>query len=156
MNSLRVVLAGLLFITVGLIPVVAADAKPASPSKVVDSLYRASLAHSNDSDATSLGYAKPYISPDLWARIQKKLNQPVAKGDAPDIEGDLFLDAQDVPTGFLVGTTTVADDKAQVIINLRWANEKRRYSVYLQQIDGAWKVTDVNYGKDGKLSDLLK
>jgi len=26
----------------------------------------------------------------------------------------------------------------------------------LVQINGAWEITDVDYGKDGKLSDLLK
>jgi hypothetical protein len=134
----------------------AADTAKTSPSDVVKALYNTCLKKSDGFDAASVALTKPYLSPDLYARIQRKLNQPVPKGDAPDIDGDLFLDAQDLPTSFVVGSTTLAGDKAQVLVTLKWSDEKRRYTVELQQIDGAWKVTDVNYGKDGKLSDLLK
>jgi len=84
------------------------------------------------------------------------VNQPVPKGDAPDIEGDVFLNAQDVPDKFEVGQATIDKDNAKVDVTLRWSKEKRHYTVLLKQVSGAWKVYDVNYGSDGTLTALLK
>ena len=85
----------------------------------------------------------------------KKLNQPVAKGDAPDIEGDLFLGCQEPPSKFEVGEISVDGTKAKVEVTLIWPGEKRQYTVLLEQVQGTWRVYDVDYGKDGKLTDLL-
>jgi len=38
---------------------------------------------------------------------------------------------------------------------LIWPSEKRHLTVLLTQLKGAWKVYDVIYDKDGKLTDLL-
>ena len=147
----------LLFATLGLVSRAAADPAPdpGSPAGVVQALYHSDLDHFGF-DAASVKSSKPWVAPDLYARMLKKVNQPTPKGDAPDIEGDLFFDAQDTPTSFNVGKVTLADTKAQVEVNMKWDAEKRTYTVLLQKIDGSWKVTDVNYGKDGRLSELLK
>ncbi len=79
----------------------------------------------------------------------------MAQGDAPDIEGDVFLGCQDLPKNFTIGATSVHETKAKIEVTLIWPDEKRRYTVLLQQIEGAWKVYEVIYDKDGKLTDLL-
>jgi hypothetical protein len=132
----------------------AATADSDTPATVVKALYRSSLDHFGFSPE-SVKAAKPFVTPDLYARMLKKVNEPTPKGDAPDIEGDLFLNAQDVPTKWEVGDSSITAAKAEVKVNLHWDSEKRQYTVLLKQVDGAWKVYDVDYGKDGKLSDLL-
>jgi len=125
-----------------------------SPSKVVYYLFRSAKIHFGF-DADIVKNYKPWLTPDLYARIEKKANAPVPKGDAPDIEGDLFLDSQEPPTSFEVGKESIDKTTAKVPVTLTWPSEKRQETVLLKQVDGAWKVYDVDFGKDGKLTDLL-
>jgi hypothetical protein len=135
-----------------------ANAAPAadSPAGVTTALYRSSLDHFSGFDQPNLTRVKPWITPELYARLVKKLNQPVAKGDAPDIEGDVFLDCEDPPKSFTVGEASIHESTARVEVTLIWPDEKRRYTVLLKQVQGAWKISDVIFDKkDGKLTDLL-
>jgi len=154
MKSIRRQLIVLLVIAFG--PLVPTSAEPAteSPDAVVNALYHSSMKNFGFSpDAVKA--TKPWVTPELYKRMWKKVNQPVPKGDAPDIEGDLFLNCQDAPTKLTVGKATINGTKAQVEVALAFGDEKRKYTVLLEQVGGAWKVSDVNYGKDGKLTDLL-
>ncbi len=126
-----------------------------SPSDVTNALLHTALKHFG-MDATNLKLEKQWLTPDLYARLVKKANEPVAKGDAPDIEGDVFLNSQEDPTSISVGKAEIDHDKATVEVTLKFDQEKVKYDVLLKQIDGAWKVYDVDYRKDGKLTDLLK
>jgi hypothetical protein len=126
-----------------------------SPAVVVQALYKVDLKHFGF-DETVLKADRPYLAPDLYARLLKKANQPVAPGDAPDIEGDVIFNAQDMPTHYVVGKASIDQASAQVGVDLAWDSDKRHYTVRLQQINGAWKVTDIDFGQDGKLTDLLK
>jgi hypothetical protein len=133
------------------------DAAPApdSPAGVTSSLLHTALKHIGFTSDT-LKTEKQYITPDLYSRLMKKANQPVAKGDAPDIEGDVFLNCQDDPTGIEIGKATIDHDKATVEVVISFDQEKQHNKVLLQQVNGAWKVYDIVYDKDGKLTDLLK
>jgi len=149
----RLGIAALLLTFISMPSVVAAPATD-SPETVVRALYKSSLAHFGFSPE-SVKLDKAWVTPDLYARMWKKVNVPTPKGDAPDIEGDLFLNAQDTPTKMEFGDASITSTKAKVIVTLHWDSEKRPYTVLLKQVDGAWKVYDVDYGKDGKLTDLL-
>ena len=127
---------------------------PLSPGAVVETVYRTSLAHFGF-DVENVKRLKPWIAPDLYARMWKKVNVPTPPGDAPDIEGDLFLNCQDEPTQMKFGATSINGDKASVEVHLFFDSEERTYSVKLEEIHGAWKIRDVDFGKDGKLTDLL-
>ena len=143
----------LLIASSAVLPLAAAPATD-SPDTVVQALYRSSLDHFGFDPAT-VKSSKPWVTPELYVRMWKKVNQPVPKGDAPDIEGDLFFDAQDLPTKYEVGKPSIDQNKAKVPVTVIFGGEKRHYTVLLEQIDGAWKVSDVHYGKDGNLTDLL-
>ena len=125
-----------------------------TPADVARALYRSSLAHFGFSP-DSVKLTKPWVTPELYARVWKKVNEPTPKGDVPAIDGDLFLNAQDVPTKWDIGDAAITGSKARVNVILHWDKEQRLYTVLLKQVDGAWKVYDVDFGKDGKLSDLL-
>jgi len=103
----------------------------------------------------SVKLTKPWVAPELYAHLWKKVNAPQPKEGPPDIEGDLFLDCQDIPTKFEIGDLSITPTKAKVNVILHWDSEKRRYTVLLEQVNGAWKIYDVHYGKDGKLTDML-
>jgi len=125
------------------------------PRAVTKAAYVTAMEHFGFS-ADTVRHEKPYLAPDLYVALMKKANQPVPKGDAPDIEGDVLFNAQDVPDEYGVWPASIQGSEAEVPVSLRWGKEKRRYTVHLAQINGAWKITDIDYGKDGKLSDLLK
>ena len=133
----------------------AAVAETQSPSAVTQGVYQFALAHPGFASET-IKPQKKYLTPDLYSRLMKKLNQPVPKGDAPDIEGDVFLDCQDPPSSFQVGASAIDRATAKVEVTLLWPQEKRHCTVLLKQVSGAWKVDDIVYDKDGRLSDLLK
>ena len=151
----RLWIIALLLVSLSVLRVSAAPAA-SGPADVVHDLYKSAQAHFGFSPDT-VKADKPWVAPELYAKMLKKVNQPVPKGDAPDIEGDLFLDAQDTPTSLEVGKATIDGTKATVSVTLKWDKETRHQTVLLEQVDGAWKVTDVNYGgTEGKLTDLLK
>jgi len=154
MKSIRCWLVVLLLIMLAsLLPMAAAPAGD-SPDAVVQALYHSSMKNFGFSPE-AVKATKPWVTPELYKRMWKKVNQPVPKGDAPDIEGDLFLNCQDAPTKVTVGKATINGAKAQVEVAVAFGDEKRKYTVLLEQIDGTWKVSNVDYGKDGKLTDLL-
>src|ERR1700733_3460744 len=130
----------------------AAAPTPEDPATVTKALYKSDL---RDPGFTPdiVKACRPWLTADLYSRLLKKANQPAPKGDAPEIEGDVFLNAQDVPDKLEVGHATIDHDKAKVDVKLVWGNEKRQYTVLLKQVGGAWKIYDIVYGgKDGNLT----
>ena len=135
-----------------------AEADSSTPEAVTKAAYHTEFEHFGFS-ADTIRHEKPYLTPELYVALLAKANQPVAKGDAPDIEGDVLFDAQDVPEKYQVGYSYdgyANPGKADVPVQLRFGGKERLYHVHLIQINGAWKITDIDYGKDGKLTDLLK
>jgi hypothetical protein len=125
------------------------------PAALVRALYKIDLKHFGF-DKEILKIDRPYLAPDLYAGLLKQANKPVAPGDAPDIEEDVIFNAQELPTHYSVGKASIEGTSSRVGVDLEWDKEKLHYTVFLRQIDGAWKVTEIDYGKDGKLTDLLK
>jgi hypothetical protein len=132
-----------------------AETGAGDPAAVTKEAYQVDLKHFGF-DAATLRADKPYLTPELYAKLLKKANQPVAKGDAPDIEGDVLFDAQDTPDKYVVGTANLRGGEAEVPVVLFYGKEKRLFQVRLVQLKSGWKISEVDYGKDGKLSDLLK
>jgi len=134
---------------------VARAASESDPAAVVRALYKLDIKNVGF-DGDYIKSERPYLAPDLYARIEKALNKPVAPGDEGSIDEDLILGAQDTPTKYSVGQATIDHDTAEVPVDLAWDSDKLHYTVFLKQFDGAWKVTEIDYGKNGKLTDLLK
>jgi hypothetical protein len=158
MKPLRWLLMLVLLESIALLSGARAASETDSPAAVVQALYHSAFIHFGFTPDT-IKSNRQWLTPELYSRLLKKVNEPTPKGDAPDIEGDVFLDCQDPPEKFVVGKASIDQARAKVDVTLTWAGgsgEKRHYSVLLKQIDGAWKVCDVDYGKDGKLTDLLK
>jgi Protein of unknown function (DUF3828) len=155
MKLLRRGMMVLLLLPVLLTMRASAAAADNGPAAVVQALYQEAMANTDGFSPKSVHAVKVWVAPELYARLRKKANEPTPKGDAPDIDGDVFLDAQDLPTRFEVGSAAIDGGKAKVAVTLTWSAETRHYTVLLEQIGGAWKVTNIDFGKDGKLTDLL-
>src|SRR5579884_1639945 len=79
------------------IPCFAAEPAAADPAQTVQSFYAYHFKHNMGFDAAQVKAQKASLDPKLYALITKVLAKPVPKGDAPDIEGDIFTDSQDTP-----------------------------------------------------------
>lgn len=99
---------------------------------------------------------REWLTPDLYAKLSKQVNSKKQKGEDPDIDCDPILNAQDVPEKLEIGKTTTEKSNAKVEVILTWGKDKAHFTVSLKQIEGAWKVDDIDYGKDGSLRKLLK
>ena len=149
-------IAALLFALVIALSALRADTSANDPAAVTKAAYQTAMVHFGFS-ADIIRYQKPYLASDLYAALLKKANQPVPKGDAPAIEGDVILNAQDLPDKYQVGPATITGTKATVPVTLQWGTETRRYLVSLTQLKtGHWKITNIDYGQDSHLTDLLK
>jgi hypothetical protein len=133
-----------------------ADESGLGPAAVTEKVYRSAFDHFADLQEKSIARQKSWLTPGLYARIEKELNKPVPPGDAPEIEGDLFLDCQDAPTALKVGDASITGNDARVKVMLAWDDEKRTYTVLLKKLPDGWKIDDVLFGKDGSLSAMLK
>ena len=158
MKSLPWLLILVLLESIALLSGAKAASETDSPAAVVQALYHSAFTHFGFTPDT-IKSNQPWLTPELYSRLWKKVNEPTPKGDAPNIESDVFLDCQDLPNKYIVGKASVDQTKAKVDVVLTWSGasgEKRHYTALLKQIDGTWKVYDIDYGKDGKLTDLLK
>ena len=131
------------------------DATNPGPEAVVRALYHQAIHHFTGFNPASVKADQPWVTPGLYKRLVKKARVPASKEEVPEIEGDVFLDAQTAPAGFEIGSSHVDQEQARVNVTLLWPGEKRHYTVFLELLDGGWKIRDVRFDHDGNLTDLL-
>lgn len=138
------------------IPAPAADKPAPDPAQTVQSFYAYHFKHDMGFGAPEIKARKAWLAPKLYALITKALNKPVPKGDAPDIDGDIFTDSQDTPNSFLVGKATLDKETAKVDVTFIWSGEKRHVTVILTQVEKAWLIVDIDYGSHRSLIKELQ
>lgn len=154
MKSATLYFAALLSILA--IPSLAAEKAGADPAQTVQSFYAYHFKHDMGFGAPQVKARRAWLAPKLYTLIMKVLAKPVPKGDAPDIDGDIFTDSQDTPTSFQVGKTTVDKETAKVDVTFIWTGEKRHVTVILTQIEKAWLIADIDYGSHRSLTKELQ
>ena len=138
------------------IPAFAADKPAADPAQTVQLFYTYHFKHDMGFGLPQVKARKAWLAPKLYALITKALAKPVPKGDAPDIDGDIFTDSQDTPTSFQVGKATIDKDTAKVDVTFTWSSEKRHVTVILSQVEKSWLITDIDYGAHRSLTKELQ
>jgi hypothetical protein len=144
-------LASLLALTAIFCSHSAKAASEPTPNAVVQEFY---TAHFKDFDSTGPGLRKKekWLSKGLLGSIHawiKRSAKNTPKGDAPELDIDLFTEAQDQPYSFKLGSGTVKGAKAEVPISFSYGKE-----VILLMEDGAWKIDDLQ-SKENNLRKLL-
>jgi hypothetical protein len=144
------------FFTIPALAADKADKTAPDPAQTVQSFYTYHFKHDMGFGAPEVKARKAWLAPKLYALIMKVLNKPVPKGDAPDIDGDIFTDSQDTPNSFQVGKATVDKETAKVDVTFIWSDEKRHVTVILSQIEKAWLIVDIDYGAHRSLTKELQ
>jgi len=124
----------------------AADNSGTDPVQTVQSFYDYHFKHDMGFGAPEVKARKAWLAPELYALIMKVIKKPVPKGDAPDIEGDIFTDSQEYPTSFHVGNAAVKKETARVEMTFNWSREKRHVTLILTRIEHEWRIVDIDYG----------
>lgn len=126
------------------------------PATVTQGLYQAALKHPGFSPDSVRAY-HPFLTRDLFDRLWKEVTSPVPTGDASSIDFDVITGGQDAPTNFEIGHMALDQNQAKVDVMVIFSpTEKHQFTVTLTKQDGTWKVYDIDYGSDGRLSKLLK
>lgn len=133
----------------------AGNAAP-DPAQTVQAFYDYHFKHDMGFDAKQMKARKGWLTPKLYTLITEALAKPVPKGDAPEIDGDIFTDSQDTPTSFHVGKAVVEKDIAKVDVTLVWSGEKKHLTVILVQEEHAWLIQDIDYSDHRTLVKTLK
>ena len=154
MKSATLSIATLLFLFAVSSP--AAENAGTDPAQTVQSFYDYHFKHDMSFGMPEMKARKAWLAPELYELITKVLKKPVPRGDAPDIEGDIFTDSQDFPTSFHVGKATVNKETAKVPVTFTWSRENRHDTVSLIQIDHAWRILDIDYGDHRSLMKDLR
>ena len=127
-----------------------------SPATVTQNLYQVALKNWGFSPKVVKAY-QPFLTPGLYSRLWKQATKPTPPGDANEIDFDVITGGQDTPDKFEVGHASIDQTKAKVEVTVIYLpSEKQHYTVLLTQVDGAWKVDDIDYGLNGKLTSFLK
>lgn len=134
----------------------AAGDAASDPAQTVQAFYDYHFKHDMGFDAKQMKARKAWLTPKLYTLITAALSKPVAKGDAPDIDGDIFTDSQDTPTSFHVGKAVVEKDTAKVDVTLVWSGEKKHLTVILAQVEHKWLIQDIDYGDHRSMIKTLQ
>ncbi len=152
MTSLRAVLVLVLLQSTAWLSQAQAMINYNTPAAVTDALYDTAYQHFGFRPDT-LWFTQPYLSPWLYARLWNKVNQPPS-----GVQNDVFFCSPLPSSSYELGKVITTGGKSKVEVTVYWLNSKglkRRIWVHLKQIDGAWKVEDLDYGDVGKLSNYL-
>jgi hypothetical protein len=120
---------------------------PMDPAKTVQAFYDFYLTHHGSPDVPTVKATRQYFTPRLYSALITQFSKPVAKGDAPDIDWDVFLDSQEVPRAVKAGKATIDKDTAKVGATTYWSSKDQNETIVvtLVRVDGKWKIKDFYY-----------
>ena len=148
--------------------------EPANPNDLVMDFYSKiiSLHLSGLPDENNLSQILPYFSPEYKSlfteakQIQQEFIKSHPEEKPPWIEGDLFSSLFEGPDHFIIGTSKINQEEAQISVELenRQSGKTVKWTdiVILKKIDSHWMISDILYKgkfefKNGEsLSTLLK
>ena len=156
MKSLLALVACIGFAISGLAAsTVAAD--PVTPAKAFYDYY---FSHHFPDNVKTMKANQRLFTPGLYAMLLAEFSKPVPAGDAPDIDWDVFTDAQDIPDGFSVGKARIENGIAKVEVSLLWSpkfsKRKSSVTVILTPVDHEWKIKDFHYRDHKNLTAILR
>ncbi|WP_395702182.1 hypothetical protein [Aquabacterium sp.] len=162
-------LAGLLLVLGGLLaglplhaqPVAASRSSTGTPAEaaaaqaVVQGLLQQHFKTDMVFNTASVNAKAARLTPDLQRRLLQQLARPVPADEVPDIDGDPFTNAQDLPTRFQLEPAQLSGTQAEVAVRFSGHGMHERVRYVLQRVDGQWRVDDLRYADGSTLRQLL-
>lgn len=96
-----------------------------------------------------------YFEPSLAALIIKDRAAAAKRNEVPTLDGDPFVDAQDVEiSGIDIAVNDVPPDKAVAIVNFKNFDEPMKVVLNLVKIANEWRISDILSTRDRRTSSL--
>jgi Protein of unknown function (DUF3828) len=96
-----------------------------------------------------------YFEPGLAALIGKDQKEAAARGEAPALDGDPFVDAQDWDiSAFDIAVRDVAPNKASGTVTFRNVDKPTTIVLDLVKAKDGWRIADITWQRDGKAETL--
>ena len=97
-----------------------------------------------------------YFTPETVAAIEADFARGQAAGEPPALNGDPFVGAQEWDvTGLDIAVgKSAAPDSTLAKVRFQSYGETSEFSLDLKQVDGAWRIADIDWGYD-KLSKVV-
>ncbi len=96
-----------------------------------------------------------YFEPALAAMIRRDQKEAEARGEAPNLDFDPFVDAQDWDiAAYTIAVTEAGSGKAHATVTFNNANKPTTVAIELGRIGGTWKITDITWPRDDKPGTL--
>jgi uncharacterized protein DUF3828 len=96
-----------------------------------------------------------YFEPSLATLIRKDQRDAARHGEAPSLDGDPFIDAQDWEiAAFDIAVTDTAPGKASATVKFVNAGEPKTIVLDLIKIKNDWRIADITSQRDGKPATL--
>jgi hypothetical protein len=104
-----------------------------------------------DKDAT----IRRYFEPSLAALMIKDAHDAARKGDAPNLDGDPFIDAQDWDIkNFDIAVSDDSADKATATVKFVNVDKPQTVVLALIKLKDGWRIHDITWQHDGKPETL--
>jgi hypothetical protein len=98
---------------------------------------------------------KQYFEPALAAAIIKDQKEAESRGDAPALDGDPFVDAQDWEIdSFDIAIEDLAANKARATVKFQNFGKPRTVILDLIKLREGWRIADITWQRDGISSTL--
>ena len=132
------------------------SAAETSPKDFLAALYANYIDKGKGVDSTNPATIKRYLTPELGALLSKSLKATKA-GDAPDLDGDPYIDAQDWQiTGLAIAIAEKGADQATGTVNFKNFDEAKTIILDLKKTSAGWRIDDIHWpGDEGTLRKLL-
>jgi len=134
-------------------PALAADAAAAAFVTGIYDAYKGKDAHGVPIDSDRA--VGRYFEPSLATLIRKDQKAAARRNEAPQLDGDPFVDAQDWEiAAFDIAVTDTAPGKASATVKFVNAGEPKTIVLDLVKIKKDWRIADITWQRDGKPATL--
>ena len=116
------------------------------------------LAEESAFDAERLARLRAWLAPSLRRAFAAWFARPANPDEAPYLDGDPFTDTQEPPAALSLGELRQSGAQAWQTVVVEFDGGIRRNMVYRlqRQPQGEWRISDIEYGHDTTLLQLLR
>jgi hypothetical protein len=147
-------LAALAVLTTGTV----CAAPAATPAAAVDSLYRWYFSDPKPGGwMDHLAGARPYLEPSLYALLSNVLAQQKAHPGEALLDFDPFANAQQLPTGYKIGKTSLLHGATAVSVAVTFPPKLTTHlTAIVRKAPSGWQVSNLLYGNNFDLRSALR